>query len=143
MSSRRRWIRALTPEERALIEAHLERYPPTVKPEAPPRTEVRSAPSLRRLARQGKVPVDRELDLHGYTVEHAWAVVSATLDTAQRQGWRYLRIITGKGLHAQEGSRRLVDEIPRRLRADPRVAEVVQAQRARDGGAGAWFVRVA
>jgi DNA-nicking Smr family endonuclease len=50
-----------------------------------------------KLLRQGKVPIDDELDLHGFTVEQAQAKLEKFLDHALHNHYRYLRIVHGKG----------------------------------------------
>lgn len=140
-AARKRSGAELSEEERALLEQHLQDHPPRRKAEAPPARPQRVR-SLANLARRGEVPVERALDLHGRTVEAAWRLVDDLLWQAQAHGWLYLRVITGKGVHSEDGRAVLSEEIPARLRNDFRVAEIVQAVRARDGGAGAWFVRV-
>lgn len=130
----------LNSEERRLLEEHLRRYPP--RPKGKPGRRRPPAPRLTTMARRGSVPVDASLDLHGRTLAEATALVERMLGEAGGRGWRYLRIVTGKGLRSPGGQAVLAEEIPALLRRDPRVAEIVQAVRPRDGGAGAWFVRL-
>jgi len=116
----------------------------TSAPPSPPSAGRRRRPpqrALRKLARQGRVPVDREIDLHGLTLAQAETALAQMLASAAARDERYLRVITGKGLHTG-GTAVLPEAIPAQLRRDPRVAEVVQAVRAVDGGRGAWFVRL-
>ena len=124
-----------------MIEAHLRANPPRGDKAPPPRSAPR-AKSLTTLARRGEVPVDRTLDLHGRTLAESLRAVEDLLQQAANHGWIYVRVVTGKGNNSVEGRAVLADEIPPRLRIDPRVAEVVRAVRAADGGAGAWFVRL-
>lgn len=133
-------LRPLSDDERALLEAHLRAHPPPRK-----RADALPRPpdaALSTLAKRGAVPVDGEIDLHGKTLERAWLALDALLDRGSAAGWRYLRVITGKGLHSAHGEAVLAEAIPARLRTDPRVAEVVRAVKAADGGRGAWFVRL-
>lgn len=133
-------VPVLTSEQRALIEAHLRKHPPRAKTAVEPR---KARPkSLATLARRGEVPVDFTLDLHGRTLEQSLRAVDEMLRRGQGAGWAFVRVVTGKGRHSEDGRAVLADEIPLRLRLDPRVAEVVRAVRAIDGGTGAWFVRL-
>ncbi len=47
--------------------------------------------------RRGQVVPDRVIDLHGYTLADAHAVLAAALDDAAVDGARVLLVITGKG----------------------------------------------
>ena len=47
--------------------------------------------------RRGQVSPDRVIDLHGYTLADAHAVLAAALDDAVADGARVLLVITGKG----------------------------------------------
>lgn len=145
MNARRRprtpRVPQLSDEERALLEAHLRANPPRGD-KAPAARSAPRAKSLTTLARRGDVPVDRTLDLHGRTLAESLRAVEDLLQQSATHGWRYLRVVTGKGNNSAEGRAVLADEIPQRLRVDRRVAEVVRAVRAADGGAGAWFVRL-
>ena len=47
--------------------------------------------------RRGQVIPDRVIDLHGYTLTDAHAVLAAALDDAAADGARVLLVITGKG----------------------------------------------
>jgi DNA-nicking Smr family endonuclease len=57
---------------------------------------------LRRL-RRGQVPVDHEIDLHGYTEAQARQNVRRELLLASRRGWRCVRIIHGRAVGSATG----------------------------------------
>ncbi|HET9398409.1 MAG TPA: Smr/MutS family protein [Sphingomicrobium sp.] len=73
--------------------------PPKPKELHPKRTENLQEASLdggwdRRL-RSGRVQPDRVLDLHGYSLDRAWAAIDQSLDRAIASGERILLLITG------------------------------------------------
>ena len=57
---------------------------------------------LLRKLRLGKIPVEEELDLHGYRVEQARQAVAGFLNHCREHGLRCVRIIHGKGLSSQQ-----------------------------------------
>jgi DNA-nicking Smr family endonuclease len=57
---------------------------------------------LRRL-RRGQVPVDHEIDLHGYTEAQARQNVRRELLLASQRGWRCVRIIHGRAVGSATG----------------------------------------
>ncbi len=93
---------------------------------------------LKQLERGGLRPAG-ELDLHGLTRDEALPRARAFLAHAARQRWPLVLIVTGKGLHSQEGPvlrralERLLDD------AGDLVLEWGEAPR-RFGGAGALAV---
>lgn len=48
-------------------------------------------------------PIEAELDLHQMTRDEARREVSGFIDEAKQLGYRKIRIITGKGLHSENG----------------------------------------
>lgn len=103
-------------------------------------------PKRDRAAGRRRLPVEKTLDLHGLTQAEAHRRLVRFLNAASADGARLALVITGKGGRAAEG------EAPRtgvlRMRfldwieeAPVRglIARVSQA-RARDGGAGAFYV---
>ncbi|HHJ80454.1 MAG TPA: DNA mismatch repair protein MutS, partial [Candidatus Tenderia electrophaga] len=57
---------------------------------------------LLKKLRLGKVPIEDELDLHGYRVEQARQILWAFLNHSREHGLRCVRIIHGKGLSSQQ-----------------------------------------
>ncbi len=51
-----------------------------------------------------RLPVDAELDLHGYTTVEAEYMLEAFFSKAERNGWKKVSIIHGKGNHSKDGS---------------------------------------
>lgn len=82
------------------LERWLERFPPP-----PPAERERAAADPGRPGSEAprKLPVERRLDLHGYTVEAARQRLDAFVRQALRDGVRKILVVHGKGSHA--GSR--------------------------------------
>ena len=70
---------------------------PSYQPPALPVTAATLDGSWDQRLRRGQVIPDRVIDLHGYTLADAHAVLSAALDDAIADGARVLLVITGKG----------------------------------------------
>jgi len=67
-------------------------------------TEVsRARPRRMKQLERGALQPAGTLDLHGLTRDEALARTRAFLAHAARQGWPVVLLITGKGLHSQEG----------------------------------------
>ena len=54
--------------------------------------------------KSGKMRVEAELDLHGYSESEAFDRVMNFIKNAYLKSWRCVEIITGKGLHAENES---------------------------------------
>jgi DNA-nicking Smr family endonuclease len=151
--------------------APLRRQPLPPDPEPPPapgktkpkpsRAATRSAPPAskptaslepfdrrlkQRLAR-GTQSVDLRVDLHGKTQSEAYAALSSILRKAQKDGARFVLVITGKGTGAREdGSERgvLKRQVPQWLGLPEFRRYVVGFEDAhhRHGGAGALYLRI-
>ena len=77
---------------------------PPIPPAPPPLRRPAAAVTVATLdgswdqrLRRGQVIPDRVIDLHGYTLVDAHAVLAAALDDAAADGARVLLVITGKG----------------------------------------------
>jgi len=57
---------------------------------------------LLKKLRLGKIPIEDELDLHGYRVEQARQTLGDFLNHCREHGLRCVRIIHGKGLSSQQ-----------------------------------------
>ncbi len=57
---------------------------------------------LLKKLRLGKIPIEDELDLHGYRVEQARQILAGFLNHCREHGFRCVRIIHGKGLSSQQ-----------------------------------------
>lgn len=95
--------------------------------------------NLLRKLRQGRFPIDAELDLHGLRVEQARLALVTLLQQAQATGARILRIIHGKGQGSADGRAILKAHTHHWLRQHPDVLAFCPAQAA-DGGSGAVYV---
>ena len=129
---------------------------PSTKSHAPARSApVPSRPAARlepferrlkqRLAR-GSEPITR-LDLHGKTQAEAHAALLSFLRRVQRDGVKFVLVITGKGRAARDDfSARgvLKQQVPQWLRLPEfrRYVSGFEASHMRHGGAGALYVRV-
>lgn len=60
-----------------------------------------NGPSKKELER---LPLDAELDLHGYTSVEAGYMLEDFFSKAERNGWKKVSIIHGKGNHSKDGS---------------------------------------
>ena len=74
------------------------------KEEWPEGESVKQAvPRRMKQVERGQLKLEAELDLHGLTIEEASVKVSFFLQDAIYQGFQSVLIITGKGLHSNEG----------------------------------------
>jgi len=97
--------------------------------------------------RRGQLPIDGELDLHGFRQAQAHQTLDRFIEKAAREGRRCLLVITGKGARAEvekgwRGAGVLREAVPGWLN-DPvnrtRILSFCHAQ-PRDGGDGALYV---
>lgn len=117
-----------------MMDRLLDRYPPPSDLD-----KDGELPSSPRLAPR-RLPVEREIDLHGHTAESATAMLSEFIRSAQRDGIRKVLIIHGKGSHPDSNGvlRRLVQEL---LERNPAVGTTGTA-RADKGGSGATWAMI-
>lgn len=93
---------------------------------------------LKRL-KQGHIPWEEGLDLHGYTVDDARDQLSRFVRAAQNKGMRCVIVVHGKA-YSQAGKQPLLKSyVNEWLRRMPGVLAFCSAQ-SRDGGAGALYV---
>jgi DNA-nicking Smr family endonuclease len=103
--------------------------------------------TLSRLKR-GKMTVERRLDLHGYTLDAAYATLRAFIVQAAGDGMRCVLVVTGKGdplatpVPGQRPRGAIRREFPHWLMRDPLCHLVLRAVPAQvsDGGVGAFYV---
>lgn len=99
------------------------------------------AATERRLKR-GQMEIEARIDLHGLGRVEAFAALSRFLSSAKRRGLRNVLVVTGKGTTPGSGVlRRLLPE----WLAEPALAALVLActpARPKDGGAGAFYLRL-
>jgi DNA-nicking Smr family endonuclease len=125
-----------TPRPRPLPVKAVEHVPPL----AP--IERRTRAALKR----GSESIEAVLDLHGHTQDIAHAALRRFLVAAQRNGQKFVLVVTGKGsTDAPSGGRGVLKRmVPLWLRAPELRGLVVGFEEAthRHGGAGALYVRL-
>ncbi len=90
--------------------------------------------------KQGLLPIQKRLDLHGLTIEKAREALSAFITQCFNQNLRYLLIIHGKG--GQDFNAPLLkNHVNHWLKQYPQVLAFHTAQ-PKDGGAGAVYVLI-
>jgi DNA-nicking Smr family endonuclease len=94
--------------------------------------------ALKKL-RRGELPIEEELDLHGYTVNEAKIAIQDFLFECKRQHIRYIRIIHGKGYRSDQKIPVLKTHVAYWL---PQLKDVLaySSAQAKDGGTGAIYV---
>jgi DNA-nicking Smr family endonuclease len=120
--------------------------PPTVKlaVEGDTRRYAARAPGVSRAQiaelRAGKVRVEHTLDLHGDTVEIARQRLRELLTTAQRNGWRCVLVIHGKGTHSDHGAPVREAVLAELLGPLSGLVRALSTSAPSDGGEGATYV---
>jgi len=94
---------------------------------------------VQKKLRRGELPIEEELDLHGYTVNEAKIAIQDFLYECKRQHIRYVRIIHGKGYRSEQKIPVLKTHVAYWL---PQLTDVLAFSSARtnDGGTGAIYV---
>lgn len=94
---------------------------------------------VQKKLRRGELPIEEELDLHGYTVNEAKTAIQDFLYECKRQHIRYIRIIHGKGYRSDQKIPVLKTHVAYWL---PQLSDVLafSSAQARDGGTGAIYV---
>ncbi|MBC7504851.1 MAG: Smr/MutS family protein [Sandarakinorhabdus sp.] len=124
----------------------LRRSTPVALPPSPPKhplIPVASATldgSWDQRLRRGQVSPDRVIDLHGYTLADAHAVLAAALDDAVADGARVVLVITGKG--RSDRPSRIKAELADWLNAAGHRSRIAALRPAhpRHGGGGAHYL---
>ena len=114
--------------------------PPPLRQPVRPVTAATLDGSWDQRLRRGQVIPDRVIDLHGYTLADAHAVLAAALDDAAVDGARVLLVITGKG--RSDRPSRIKAELAHWLEAGAfrhRIAALRPAH-PRHGGGGAHYL---
>jgi len=94
--------------------------------------------SLVKQMRNGKLPVEDHIDLHGYTRDNARKTLLAFIHQAQQQGCKIICVVHGKGYHSEDGRPVLKALVNKWLQNIPQVLAFTTAQ-AKDGGTGAVY----
>jgi len=92
-----------------------------------------------KLIRNGRLPVENHLDLHGHTREAARTELLQFIMQSQMQGFSLVCIVHGKGYHSEDGRPVLKAMVNKWLQNIPQVLAFVSAQ-PKDGGSGAVYV---
>lgn len=92
-----------------------------------------------RKLRRGQFAIAAELDLHGYTVQHAKDSLSGFLGECLARNRRCVRVIHGKGLRSRQGRPTIKSLIGKWLQQRQEVLAYCSARQA-DGGTGAIYV---
>ena len=105
----------------------------------PPRME--ATPKRIKQVKMGKLTPDASLDLHGLQCADVVDKLQHFLQKARHHSWQTLLIITGKGLHSEDGEPALRNEVERYLSAEGK-KQVVEWSRAprQYGGNGALIL---
>ncbi|MBS37132.1 MAG: DNA mismatch repair protein MutS [Thiotrichales bacterium] len=94
--------------------------------------------TLKKLKR-GQLPIEAELDLHGFTVSEAQAAMARFFQEAVHREARCVRIVHGKGFGSEGGVPIIKSRVERWLRLRPEVLAFTSAL-PKDGGTGAVYV---
>jgi len=89
--------------------------------------------------RNGKIPIEDDIDLHGYRRDDARQTLLAFLDHAQLHQYRLVKIVHGKGYNSSDNKPVLKAMVNKWLQNIPEVLAYVSAS-PRDGGIGAVYV---
>ena len=92
-----------------------------------------------RKLRRGQFAVTAELDLHGYTVQHAKDCLSDFLKQCVKRNQRCVRVIHGKGLRSRQGRPTIKSRIGKWLQQRQEVLAYCSARQV-DGGTGAIYI---
>ena len=94
---------------------------------------------VQKKLRRGELPIEEELDLHGYTVNEAKTAIQDFLYECKRQHIRYIRIIHGKGYRSEQKIPVLKTHVAYWL---PQLNDVLafSSAQSKDGGTGAIYV---
>lgn len=92
-----------------------------------------------RKLRRGQFAIAAELDLHGFTVQHAKDSLSGFLRESLTRNRRCVRIIHGKGLRSRQGRPTIKSRIGKWLQQRQEVLAYCSARQV-DGGTGAIYV---
>lgn len=94
---------------------------------------------VQKKLRRGELPIEEELDLHGYTVKEAKIAIQDFLYECKRQHIRYIRIIHGKGYRSDQKIPVLKTHVAYWL---PQINDVLafSSAQSKDGGTGAIYV---
>lgn len=120
------------------MEMFLERYPPTPEVIRDTDLEETTYSSVQQSPR--RLPVERTLDLHGYTLEEAGLQLDRFVLASQAEAVSKVLIIHGKGNHG-ESTGVMKQFVRNYLEKNPHVG-ATGVPSVRDGGAGATWAMI-
>ncbi|MCW9012812.1 MAG: Smr/MutS family endonuclease [Gammaproteobacteria bacterium] len=91
--------------------------------------------------RNGKLPIEDHLDLHGYTRDMARKTLLEFIHHSQHQGYRVVCLVHGKGYNSDDGRPVLKAMVNKWLQNIDQVLAFTSAQPG-DGGTGAVYVLI-
>lgn len=91
--------------------------------------------------RQGKIPIDDHLDLHGLNINEARDILLEFIDFAQKQQIRCVLLVHGKGYRTESKHPVLKNKVNSWLRQHPGILGFSSAQ-PKDGGTGAVYILI-
>ena len=94
--------------------------------------------SVLKKLRNGKLPIDDVLDLHGLTIDEASRELAAFLDDCQQLGHRSIIIVHGKGFRSQ--NKPVIKPMVNRWLRQAHEVLAFYSALPRDGGTGAVYV---
>lgn len=94
---------------------------------------------VQKKLRRGELPIEEELDLHGYTVVEAKTAILEFINECKKQHIRYIRIIHGKGYRSEKKIPILKTHVAHWLPQHQDILAFASARPA-DGGTGALYV---
>ena len=97
--------------------------------------------SLLKQMRNGKLPVDDRIDLHGLYRDQARIQLLQFISHAQARGYKIVCVVHGKGYHSEDGRPVLKAMVNKWLQTIPEVLAFTSAPH-KDGGYGAVYVLV-
>ena len=97
--------------------------------------------SLLKQLRNGKLPVEDSIDLHGLGRDQARLYLLQFIQQAQAKGYKVLCVVHGKGYHSEDGRPVLKAMVNKWLQNIAGVLAFATAQ-PRDGGSGAVYVLI-
>ena len=95
--------------------------------------------SLLKQIRNGKIPVEDSIDLHGHTRDTARQMLLDFILNSQLEGFKLVCIVHGKGYHSEDSRPVLKAMVNKWLQNIDQVLAFATAQ-PRDGGSGAVYV---
>lgn len=97
--------------------------------------------SLLKQIRNGKLPVEDRLDLHGYTRDKARTTLLEFIHASQKNEFKIVCVVHGKGYHSEDGQPVLKAMVNKWLQNINQVLAFTSAQ-PKDGGTGAVYVLI-